>query len=569
MTDLSFGDGRVVVPCGRSEFRAIPPDEPEVDGYVHTGSDLDDRDASTAARARDLSACHGRALILVHDRRARTLDILSDRYGHLPFFTERNDGTVRFASRIDALGKRAGSARRLNIGALADALLLNVPLERRTLIEGIEAFPAAHRVTIDLAGGTTTEKRTWDPAVLLMGEQRPLADMEEELFDSFLEGFDRSVQGERVAVTLSGGIDSRCLLAAALHRNLEAKAFNCSVPGSRAARYAETMARRTHVTYGAFPVGDEFTAQYADRLRGVVRLTEGMTFASEVECHWLRERLSDVSVVLHGAFAELTKVDQMHAYYADDTVLQAGREAVAQVIWQRHQPQLERCLQLIAPELREGLRRVAHQNLTSRIDRIEPRLSSDQAMQVMYIEELLSKLTKCSSTIWNQVIRTRFPFGYPPYVDGLLRTRSVDRRGQRFQMRLLQRTSPFLFRFPNANTGLRVDASDLLIRAALALDRVRRVLFGSRESLGHFNHAHWVTQMRPTPEEILLDPSSRRLLDVPAIERLLHDLRAPLAASWNPVKGLMVRGTRQRQAQVIQKALMLRLWMDQTQVTIG
>jgi asparagine synthase (glutamine-hydrolysing) len=573
---LEFGDGQVVVVDGRRAFRPLPAGDPEIDLYLHAGSDLDDREAAAAARARDLSASFGRSLLLVHDRRARRLEILSDRYAHLPFFLERRDGKLRLASRLDALlggggaapAAAPGPARRLNRAALADILLLNVPLGTKTLVEGIASFPAACRMSIDLADGAATQTRTWDPATLLLGEQRPLADTQQDLFDSFMQGFDQAVRGERVAVTLSGGIDSRCLLAAALDRHLSVTAFNCSVPGSRAARYAETMARRTKVPYRAYPVGDDFSGEYAERLRGVLGLTEGMTFASEVECHWLRERLSDATVVLHGAFAELSKLDSMHLYFVDDAVRRATRATLAQVIWRRHQPPLELFLPLVAPELRDELRRAARESLAARIDGMAPGLAPDQALQAMYIEEFLPKVTKCSSVIWNDRIRTRFPFAYPPYVDLLLRTRSADRMSQTFQMRLLQRTSPLLFRFPNANTGLRVDAPRFLITAARTLDRARRVVFMSRGSLGHSDQGYWVTHMRPAPEEILLDRSSGGLFDGGAVERLLRELRQPPPVSWNPVRTLTARGERQRKAMVVQKAMMLRLWIDRTKVSI-
>jgi hypothetical protein len=139
---------------------------------------------------------------------------------------------------------------------------------------------------------------------------------------------------------------------------------------------------------------------------------------------------------------------------------------------------------------------------------------------------------------------------------------------QTFQMRLLQRMSPLLFRFPNANTGLRVDAPRFLITAARTLDRARRVVFMSRGSLGHSDQGYWVTHMRPAPEEILLDRSSGGLFDGGAVERLLRELRQPPPVSWNPVRTLTARGERQRKAMVVQKAMMLRLWIDRTKVSI-
>lgn len=516
--DLVFGDGRVVFAGGASDLVAV-----------------------------------------THDEEADRLVIANDRYGHDQVFLARRPGSLVLATRLDTLLAHGLGERKIDRTALAEVLAFGVPLERRTLVPGIETLPPATRLSVDLETGATSEERTWSAAAALAGPQRPYATQREALIEAFLAGFDRAADGGPVAVTLSGGMDSRCLLAAALHRRMKTVAVNCSVPGSRSASYAAKMAARTGTPYFAHPVGEAFAAEYGQHLRGVVELTEGMTFSSEVECHFLRERVSGARVVLHGAFGELTKLEDMHLYYVDAATAAAGRAALPDLLWRRIEPGLARALLVYPRELQAELRERARASLDARVAKVDPGLGSVEALQVLYIEELLGKVTKESALIWNDRVPTRFPFAYAPFVDLVLATRSEDRMVQRFQMDFLRRTARSLFQFPDANSGLRVDAPEVLRSAVKLADRARRVLTLGRRAQDHADPRTWIAGMQPGPETIL---DGAGPFDRGEVERLLELLRA--GAPLNPVALVRQRIAQHAAAAAIERAMILRLWMERT-----
>jgi hypothetical protein len=565
--DLVFGEGGfVTVIDGARQLAKLPAEDARLE--VYGIGDLEPAQLRAALREDDFSDCFGRFVVLVFDRAQQVLTVFNDRYGQQPFFVARCGERFVMSTRIATLLDSGRVPRSLSRSALADVLVFDVPLERRTLVEGIESIPAATRLRFDLASRTLDEKQQWNPAALLREPARPFAETESALFEAFMEGFDACVRGKRIGITLSGGIDSRCLLAAALHcgSSSSVACFNSSIEGTRSSVYSRRMAGMAQARYEQHPVGLDFAKSYAERIRKVLALSEGMSFSSEVEAQWLSERIGGVDVVLHGAFAELSKLDSMHVYNVDAATAQATRETLGDVLWRRFQRGRERSLAAFAPALRDEVSEAARTQLDARLAKVDAALSVEQTLQVLYIEEFLGKVTKCSAAVWNDRIPTRFPFAGPRYVDLLLRTRGADRIRQLFQMALLKRTSPALFRHPDANTGLRVDAPELANTAVEFIDRVRRFLVARKTTQDHSDQKYWVANMSEAPESVLLEGSGRALFDESATQRLLATLRAPAAPTRNPMTQVRRRMDQHAAGISIAKALMLQFWLDQMRV---
>ena len=561
--DRVFGEASaLVVAGGAADFREVPGPDPRRKVYLHgewLGSDLHARVA-----ADDLEDGHGRFVVLVHDLQANRLVVQNDRYGMASLFRVDAGGRVHLGTRMKPLLERGLSQRRLDAAGLADALAFNVPFGSRTLVADVGRLAPGTRLAVDLAGGAAREERRWSPERVMASEQVPYESLREALVARFLEGFDRCIAGEaRVGITLSGGIDSRCLLAAGLDRGAQLAAFNASIPGSRSGRYAAQMAARFDVPYEAHPVGPEFAESYPARLREVMAVTEGMTFASEVEARWLSQHVSGPTVMLHGAFGEVSKLFKMLQWRVDGAVLGATRANLADVVWRRFDPMFRANLALFSPEIRAATERHAREELGSRIDAIDPAFTPAMVMLVLYVEEFVSKITPSSAKVWNQSLPTRFPFAYPPFVDTLLRVRSEDKMQQRFQMDLLKGLSPELFRFPDANTGTRVDAPVWLSRLLDLSDKARRVLFASQTTLDHSDRPTWFTRMRPSAEELLLSDDARQVFDPAAVERAIaHVVGREGAPGFGPVAAIRHRIARVRTAVGLEKALLFQLFRE-------
>ena len=216
--------------CGEVDF-ARPGDARWIAGDAR----LDEREALLAQLGAD-GACSDLELVLlayerwghdapshlvgdfafaIWDPSKRELFCARDPFGVKPFYSTRDGSRLAFASGIAALRRDATDA--LNDRAIADFLLFSIALDRdATSFRDIHALPAAH-VMIASADGIRV-RRYWDLPI-----EEPLHFRDPaEYVDGFRNVLRRAVAdritSDRIAVSMSGGLDSSSIAALAAAR---------------------------------------------------------------------------------------------------------------------------------------------------------------------------------------------------------------------------------------------------------------------------------------------------------------------------------------------------------------
>jgi len=208
------------------------------------------------------------------------------------------------------------------------------------------------------------------------------------------------------------------------------------------------------------------------------------------------------------------------------------------------------------------VRSQAKESLQRRLEGYDPGLNTVQTLQCLYIEEYLGKVVKCSSQVWAERVPIAFPFSYPPYVDALLQVAAQDRMAQNAQMMLLQRLSPTLFRFPDANTGLRVNAPAPLNRMSKVVDRGRRFLELTKAAHDHKDRAAWLEKSTEALEAVLFQKAADGILNQRRLRTLLQQMEAKPSVMASPVQRVRQKLARARAGITIERALMVRFWLE-------
>ncbi len=551
--DLTFGTRRpVVVVDGASAYRPIDlPQRPELE--IHwRGSWATDGEGGVAGQilealeADDWTRRDGRFSLLCHHRPRRRLTVISDRFSFLPIYRcQGPDGHV-LATTQHALAHRGLVDGSWDMEALSEILAFNFPLDGKTLMAGVRALGTAQCWEFDLEDGGFEERSTWRPASLLAGPRQPFEALQEELVEHFEGGVASLLQGhEQVGTTLSGGIDSRCLLAAAQRLNPQLSAYHVSVEGSRSEVYARRIAAMRQLPLTVLSVGEDFAAGYFDKLRNIVRLSEGMSFNSEAEGHFLRDHVDGPSVILHGGFAELSKMADLRRYHVGEGLLAQSASAVASYLWPRWQRRFENRLQVLAPELRRAVEAPARANFESLCQGIaasHPELGPEDVVQCYFLQHAV-QVERYSALVWNDAVTTQFPFASPRYLDTLLQVRTADRLEQRFQMAYLRGRAADLYNVPDANTGLHITAPAWRRKIHWFVEKVQVKLFQRKYLLEHGDFPAWMSNMQPTPETVLLDDLDDRCFDRQALGAVIE------ASKRSPKAG-----------DIVEPLLMLELW---------
>jgi asparagine synthase (glutamine-hydrolysing) len=214
--------------------------------------------------------------ILVDLRQSRSV-LFNDRYGLKRIYYHQNSDGFYFASEAKALLKVLPRLRQLNMTSLGEFFSCGCPLQNKTLFSGISMLPGGSAWTF-CPGREIRKDSYFSPAV--WESQAPLssADYYEKLKETWVRILPRYFRGkERVAMSLTGGVDGRMIMAWA---NRPPDALPCYTFGGMFrdcfdVKIARHVARICQQPHQVIPVGRDFLSQFPVLAEKTVYITDG------------------------------------------------------------------------------------------------------------------------------------------------------------------------------------------------------------------------------------------------------------------------------------------------------
>lgn len=224
---------------------------------------------------------NGRMHGLAVDRRAQTALLFNDRFGLQPVYVHQAKDGLYFASEAKAILAVRPELRAFDPRALGEYISCGCALEGRTLFPGITALPPGSawrfRAGRLIEQGSYFQPREWE-------DQEPLP--EEEYYrllrDAFAAALPNYFQGpEQIGVSLTGGWDTRVIMAQALRASLAAPGtLPCYTYGSayrdnQDVKLARRVARLCGQSHQVIPADERFLSKFPDYAERTLHLTEG------------------------------------------------------------------------------------------------------------------------------------------------------------------------------------------------------------------------------------------------------------------------------------------------------
>jgi hypothetical protein len=198
------------------------------------------------SRLKDLTAIHQAALTkdwrvlrdaagtfcLVHYQpQTGTLSLVADKLGVRPLYFWIDDQRVVFATALRILEELSFVPKKMDLRGVTEIVALGAPLGNRTPYAGISLLQPAEVVQITSAANARTCYWRWD-------EIKPSNALEEEclatVYDQFQAATKRRIRSDRSTTAyLSGGLDSRCVVAALRDRDIRTNTVNFARPGTQ------------------------------------------------------------------------------------------------------------------------------------------------------------------------------------------------------------------------------------------------------------------------------------------------------------------------------------------------
>jgi len=180
------------------------------DGRVRTAADLIGHLYDTDQLAR-LAHANGQFAAAIYDPHRHRLVLITDRLATTAIHVWRRNGETLFATQLYTLLGDRRIVRRADPRAVAQLFTMQRTIGETAPIEGVIALPAACIATIDEGGEArkTYWKLAWDSRGFDENEGAA------RLADALRRAVARQTIGRKNGLLLSGGVDSRMLLAAA------------------------------------------------------------------------------------------------------------------------------------------------------------------------------------------------------------------------------------------------------------------------------------------------------------------------------------------------------------------
>lgn len=232
--------------------------------------------------------------------RSRGLAMLfNDRYGMHRLYYHESADAFYFAAEAKALLRVRPELRQPDWRGLGEFVSCGCALENRTLFQGVSVLPAGSAWTF-VNGALERKSNYFHPREWEEHEPLDSENYYRELQAAFTRNLPRYFDGdERVAMSLTGGLDSRMIMAC--HR-AEPGTLPCYTfgedEGKRQCRdvvVAQQVARACGQSHQIIPVGAEFLSQFAHYAERTVYLTDGCLNLVHSPDLYLNERAREIA----------------------------------------------------------------------------------------------------------------------------------------------------------------------------------------------------------------------------------------------------------------------------------
>ena len=230
-------------------------------------------EAITVEGPRAIADLDGEYQIALWNPTSRSLLLVNDRFAALPLYVASSPVGTAFGGGVRGVLMAPGVTAEPDPQAIREAVTFGgYRLGGRTNIRNIAMTPPATVVHITPDGVTT--KRYWTWAELQDGDATDDRGLLEQTRTLWSAAISRRLEGARSpGLTLSGGLDSRAILAEASHQEQRLRALTYGVPHADDVRIAQRVARAGNAEWELFPL---YAEGWLERRTERIHETDGL-----------------------------------------------------------------------------------------------------------------------------------------------------------------------------------------------------------------------------------------------------------------------------------------------------
>lgn len=159
------------------------------------------------------------------------LTLVTDKLGVRPLYLWMDDEWVVFASTLRVIEECPLVPKKLDLRAVTEMVGLGTPLSDRTPYAGVRLLKGGE--IVDIAKDTTSTRSYWRWDQIETSSEPEQVRLQ-SIHDCFQAAVERRIRSDKAtAAYLSGGLDSRCVVASLVRNNVKVHSFNFARPGTQ------------------------------------------------------------------------------------------------------------------------------------------------------------------------------------------------------------------------------------------------------------------------------------------------------------------------------------------------
>lgn len=241
---------------------------------------------------------------LLIDLRQQRMLLFNDRFGVGRIHVKQTASSMCFSSEAKPLLRAFPENRRLDPGCLAESFAYGCVLNDRTLFHGISLMPSGSRWAFDRSGlvkrESYFERSTWETQEALPDDR-----FYEQLRDTFSRLLPHYARGSGVAMSLTGGLDGRMIMAwsGAQANGLPCYSFGGPYRDCHNVKIAKEIALVCGQAHHTIRVGEGLLREFPDLAAECIRVSDGaMDVSGAVELYVNRAARAIAPVRLTGNY---------------------------------------------------------------------------------------------------------------------------------------------------------------------------------------------------------------------------------------------------------------------------
>jgi len=397
--------------------------------------------------------------ILAWDWKEKKLSVFNDRYGLRPIYYSQSNSRLYLASEVKAILTCNDVSKNIDDSAIASLFFFGFVMGNRTYFESIKLLPPASSLVFK--NNEISISNYWNFNFLDKKEGKPQDYYEERLGNLILQAIERHVRdGVRITVPLSGGLDSRTILASIHEGYYPINSATFGTKDMDDVKIAKQVSDALGTNHHFLEILPEDIISYG---KEIVNITDGMISFLHSVGNMKFELIRDYTDVC------LDGMQLFGSFFSPFAIFKRKEKLlIADYLFRPISIELARSL-----FINSYYEKIKHcpREIIGNISRKCKFTSVSSIMDYSIATEYVRRFVNYGNLVKRTHVEVRSPFFDNDLVDFIINTPPDQRRYQYLYTRTFSRLFPELSKIAWETTGLPVDATNTFSKMTLYLTK--------------------------------------------------------------------------------------------------